>query len=131
MTISKITLTKEQADALEYYKTQTTNAVIAPVANFIENHLDFSGSGYAPLKDFPIDQFARLIYEPNSYEVIEPQLKVGKWVKRTDGSSKYRGKIIKITGDGTQVWAYWDDNNNAGWIPMDELELMTSEEIKV
>ena len=49
------------------------------------------------LNDLSLDSLARVLYTPDSYEVI-PQYKVGDWVYHTDGDI---GKITEINEYGT------------------------------
>jgi len=78
---NKIQITEEQAEALESFK----NFVYG--GGYIEHFVTVRDNWvdkYKPLKDFTVDEFARLMYEPNGFEVIEDEpkhvYKVGDYV---------------------------------------------------
>ena len=61
---NKIQLTVQQEKAIKLYKKSDLD-----LANFVSNRKKWS-IYYVSIKDLEIDDFARLLYEPNSYEVV-------------------------------------------------------------
>ncbi|QJI52382.1 hypothetical protein [Psychrobacillus phage Perkons] len=87
----KVKITHEQLKALEEFKKYSNS-----LQYFINNRKDWNNV-YAPLKDFAVDEFARLLYEPNSYEV-EETFKVGDKVVDLNGTYKGVHTVICIVG---------------------------------
>lgn len=77
----KIMINEEQNKAIEMYKQQ---------GNTLRQFVKFShvwDSPFSPLKGFTVDDMARIIYEPGSYEVQQPKYEVGekvmvKWINK-------------------------------------------------
>lgn len=81
--MEKIKITQAQRDAIEQYKNNGHNLNI-----FVASRRGFH-SQYKPLKEMTVDDMARLLYEPNSYEV-EPEFKVG------DNVLTDKGRVMEI-----------------------------------
>src|SRR5699024_11188911 len=64
--------------------------------NVMNDHvqtIDNWGNDLESLNQLPPHQLARILYEPNSFEV-EPEFEIGQWVKSRHGIGT--GKITKI-----------------------------------
>lgn len=94
----KVKITQEQADAIEKYKSNGHK-----LKEFVvHGERGFHGY-YEPLKGLPIDDMARLLYEPDSYE-IEPMYKVGDEVIYPGfGGGEIVVKIIAIQYEHARV----------------------------
>ena len=72
----KITITQEQSEAL--IAVLSTNDRVKVLHNHA-NLRKWFGAGHKPVLEIPFGNLARILYEPNSYQV-EPEYKVGDWV---------------------------------------------------
>lgn len=95
----KISITQEQADALELYKANAGKGV-GWVAYFAVAKDEFN-SNYASLKFFTLDTFARLMYEPDCF-VIRPNYKLRDYVTITE-EGEHQGKVGVINSIGTKI----------------------------
>lgn len=116
----KVKLTREQAEALELYKANTGKD-LGWVQYFVEYRHCFNYE-YLPLKGFTFDEFARVLYLPDSYEV-EEEYKVGDWVVNTANS-----RIAKVEKDAPD--RVWVDDEKARYFMKSALRHATPEEIK-
>lgn len=97
----KVKLTKEQAEALKVFN-EFNNGNNYKLEYFFAHRNDFTDI-YKPLKEIEIDKMARLLYQPNSYE-IEEEYKVGDWVARTTNGEDSRavfkeGRVFQIVNE--------------------------------
>lgn len=112
--MEKVKLTREQAEAFKGFKAGNFKLI-----DFIESR-EYWSNAFEPLKDIAVDKFARMLYEPDSYEVDE-EYKVGGWVVdvatgKVHEVAEIKGKAI-ITPTGLKIGFSW-------------LRHATSEEIK-
>lgn len=117
--MEKVKLTQEQADSVEIYKEYGHNLAV-----FVANHRGFH-SELEPLKTIPIDDMARILYQPNSYEV-DPKFKIGDTVFVNWRNRK--GDFYKVEDVLTCGQVVIDNKGNT--MPgMDIVRLATPEEI--
>ncbi len=122
----KVVLTQEQADAAERYKKDGHK-----MAEFVAHAHSFHGA-YEPLKAIGIDDMARFLYEPNSYEV-EPRFKSGDWIVNKNKqpfnvySKPLAVEITSLVEDEGRARARFADDCCA--VYFDEIRHATPEEI--
>lgn len=91
--MEKVRLTKEQADAIERFKSE-------PKADLVKQHVLWKWESVGKsLNDLTIDELIRALYI--GYEV-EPQLKVGDWIH--DNITNRVAKIDERGYDGEFAW---------------------------
>lgn len=121
--MEKIKLTVEQAGALKMWKEGSIN-----LNTFIKvKTAKASMFHYEPLRDFSFDEFARLLYEPDSSEV-EETCKVGDWVFVEGDNWKKLREILNIKRGFATIETYEGLKNTD--IPTSALRHATLEEIK-
>ncbi|MBD7984430.1 hypothetical protein H9649_07555 [Sporosarcina sp. Sa2YVA2] len=122
--IEKVKITAEQAEMLKAYKRisdKETGKKLNDLEFFIEMRHTFVDS-FECLKGFTIEEFAKLLYVRNSYE-IEPQYKVGDWV--VNSANGRFAKVERVAPD--RVWV---DDEKARYFLKSSLRHATPEEIK-
>lgn len=123
----KVKITQEQADAFKKLKEGQREDFEKNFKNDPDSIIYWA----IPLVDLSADEFMSALYD--GYEV-EPSLKVGDWAKSEghDSGEIFYGKITRIDEgrDGLRAWAMWNDARSEGFLFVDELEVMTPEEIK-
>lgn len=121
----KVKITPEQLDAILRYKKSGLD-----LKNYLD-HKCFWIDSFSSLKDLKIDDFARLLYEPNSY-VVEPQYIVGELVKvsirTTEKNADMFGDITKVTDDW--IWVNWEEEGSPSGVPRSCVKEVTLEEAK-
>lgn len=118
----KVKLTREQEKALKVYKATPdteTGKYLSDLEFFIEMRHTFTNEAEC-LKGFTIDEFARLLYQSDSYEV-EEEYKVGDWAANPEG------EIAEITEVFDREVLF---KGGADWWKFSELRQATPEEIK-
>lgn len=88
----KIVITVEQDKAIGDFKKLNQN--LYDFAHYKQSY----GSKLSPLKYLTIDQMARILYEPNSYEVEKPKFEVGDIVIGIE-----TGRAYRITSVGRNI----------------------------
>lgn len=88
--MEKIIITQEEKKALEVYNENSFN-----LEQYIRDKKSWTQE-FAPLTKFSVDQMARLLYEPNSYEIEQPKVKVGEWVSHKKSAFKGFRKVALI-----------------------------------
>lgn len=100
----KIQLTQEQANKVELAKELKDRRV--PLLEYVAKNQEIPNASYRCLKGISLDDLARVLYEPNSYEVI-PAIKVGDWVVKADGEKFLNGATAVKIEDVKEPYAYW------------------------
>ncbi|WP_193065315.1 hypothetical protein [Oceanobacillus oncorhynchi] len=106
--MEKIQLTQEQADRIDFLLNQWMpfNGDAVEEA-LLKVHLDnWRDENNRCLNELSLDSMARVLYTPNSYEVI-PRFNVGDWATRTvdNGGFLNEGRVFKIAKiSGGHAW---------------------------
>lgn len=124
----KVEITQRQLDLI---KKGTSKA------SLLEGHAKggYRNSAYNELLKIPLEDFARVLYEPDSYEV-EEEYKVGDWVALIDGADFYvkgNTKIVEVHSyeQVLEGFDYVRHGENGVWgTPLNLLRHATPEEIK-
>lgn len=87
--MAKIVISEEQNKAIEIYKKQGSS-----LQQFTKFSHIWNGP-FSPLKSFTVDELARILYEPNSYEVNQLEYIVGEWV--TYPNVDQGNNVVKIS----------------------------------
>lgn len=99
-------ISQEQENALlEFKKNNST------LEGFSTQRQTYSNR-YKPLKHFSLDEFARLLYEPDSYVVDKKTY--GAWVKSIQAGDNFnvRGQVDTVAFDDI-VFSYFNDDNES------------------
>lgn len=108
----KLKLTKEQSEAIEMVR-----KIIIPI--------EFANV----LKGLSPSDILQAIKE--GYDV-EPHFKQGEIVKVfSERKQRYMYGAFSQIIHGNKAYAYWDDDEKSDWMPLNEIEKCTTEEIKV
>lgn len=100
--INKIQLTQEQIEAVERFKELGYGYGMLHFSKGKGHYTD----SYKPLNNLTLDEMARILYEPNSYELEQPQFKVGDVVVRTSVGHTF------IVEDINEVRVFADGNSH-------------------
>lgn len=119
--IGKITLTQEQAAAIEKYKADGHNLAV-----FVSHGKRGFHGELQSLRELTVDEMGRLLYEPNSYEV-EKRFEVEDWVVNNVGTV---GRIDRIF-NGVAFGTWFNAESTRMAIPVESINRhATQEEIK-
>lgn len=115
MSVKKVKLTQEQANAIERIKDKDYAINVLVAGKRPDN----------PLCELEVSELAKAFYI--GYEV-EPEFKVGNWAvwRSTEGIDVIK-QIEKV--EGYRIWADWLDEGSLLFAPSDEIRHATPEEI--
>ncbi|WP_040985479.1 hypothetical protein [Oceanobacillus jeddahense] len=124
--MEKIQLTQEQADAIEFALSESEDFKDNPDRLFrecIASHVNFHNELYA-LNKLDVVKLAKVLYAPNSYEVI-PQLKVGDWATYDNGPYSYPRYVTRQVNEIDDDLVYFDEDR---CMPIGQVRLASQEE---
>ena len=105
----KIVITKEQDERIKAF------SIMSSKSGILKGHMNgWTQSDNLCLNTLSIDQMARILYEPNSYEVEQAKFEVGDWVTRISGNdnkghSFCNGRTFKVVGTAKNGITVVDD----------------------
>ncbi|MDM8098699.1 hypothetical protein [Oceanobacillus oncorhynchi] len=116
--MEKVKLTQEQVVALQRFSNDS--AVIKRAVH------GFDSPHHKCLEKLTLDELCRVLYTPNSYEVI-PQYKVGDWVNYDNGMVSNPRYITNLISEVDDHYVYFDEIK---CMPIKQIRHATPEEIQ-